>query len=323
MNSDIQIKRYPPSKDKSLLPRSAADLHLLKLLEEEKLNDKDLVIINDRFGYLSVHLSIYKPSILTHFKSQEDAIRYNQELNRIEPSSCGLYPLLHQGLEKYDYVLLKMPKSLDLFHLFLIVAHSISKTDTEVHCGFMTRHFSSKVLELASKYFSSVNQSLAWKKSRILRLTNPKGSVSRISPIHQINFVNHRGIESTLQQYFGVFSAKHIDYATQFLLGHLVVDSSAQKILDLASGNGVIAHQIRNQQPDSEIHLMDDALLAVESSKLNLNTGNNIFHYNHHLNDFAANYFDLIVCNPPFHFEHENTIDIALNLFQGCSRNTR
>ena len=27
------------------------------------------------------------------------------------------------------------------------------------------------------------------------------------------------------------------------------------------------------------------------------------------------NFFDFVVCNPPFHFEHENNIEVAIDLF--------
>ena len=48
--------------------------------------------------------------------------------------------------------------------------------------------------------------------------------------------------------------------------------------------------------------------------------------YNHIGNGpkyFEDDTFDLILCNPPFHFEHENNIDIAINLFRGAQRTLR
>ncbi|MGB1217455.1 MAG: class I SAM-dependent methyltransferase, partial [Saprospiraceae bacterium] len=104
--------------------------------------------------------------------------------------------------------------------------------------------------------------------------------------------------------------------ATQFLLEHFSLKKEENKILDLASGNGVIAHHINHLKDNLEIHLMDDSYLAVESSKLNLKGENIHFHYNHSLEEFEDNYFDLIISNPPFHFEHEIDINIPLQLFK-------
>ncbi|MBL4708340.1 MAG: methyltransferase, partial [Flavobacteriales bacterium] len=46
------------------------------------------------------------------------------------------------------------------------------------------------------------------------------------------------------KQYWGVFSAKHIDYATQYFLEHIKLNPTDNSILDLASGNGVIGNEI-------------------------------------------------------------------------------
>lgn len=320
MSKELKIERFPPSSNRSLKAWSAADEHILKLLENEISSTSTISIINDRFGFLSLRLNASDPDIISHFKSQEDAIIHNYKLNDIESLKLNFSTPLDIDDKKYDFTLLKIPKSMDLFHLFLIKAHKISKSDSKVFCGFMTRHFTKQMVEIASLYFENIDQSLAWKKSRILTLSSPRTQVEKIDPINDIPFLKHREENLLFKQYYGVFSAKHIDYATQFLLQYLKVDESVKTALDLGSGNGVIAYEIRSQSQVAEIHLLDDSYLAIESSKLNLTSGENHFHYGYKLDQFSDRYFDLIVCNPPFHFEHENTIDIALQLFKGASR---
>jgi len=314
------IQRFPLSSNRSLKAWSAADEHILKFVNEEISEKSSISIINDRFGYLSVSLNKYKPNIISDFKSQEDAIESNYKLNSIDTSILRFTHLIDDDNAKYDLVTLKIPKSLDLFHLFLISAHKNSHSESKVFCGFMTKHFTKQMLEIASHYFVNVEQSLAWKKSRVIILSKPKMQLEEIIPIKTISYLNHRDEKLLFKQYFGVFSANHIDYATQFLLANLNIDESAKNILDLACGNGVIAHEIRNQSETAEIHLHDDSYLAIESARMNLSKGDNHFHYNYHLGDFKDEFFDLVVCNPPFHFEHENTIDIALQFFKGVSR---
>ena len=320
LNSTFKIKRFPPTSDRSLIAWSSADTYILKHIIEVIQANSTISIINDRFGYLTVNLEKFNPLVITHFKSQDDATHHNLSSNEIDISMMNFSLLLADLEEKYDFVILKIPKSLDLFHLFIIKAHAIAKSTTKVYCGFMTRHFTKQMITIASKYFENVDQSLARKKSRVLTLSSPKTISIETSPISTIPFVNHRGQNIEFQQYFGVFSGNHIDYATQFLLEHLKVDSHAEKALDLASGNGVIACEIRTQSKDIELHLMDDSHLAIESSKLNLKEGNNHFHYAYSLEHFEDDFFDLIVTNPPSHFEHENTIEITLQLFKGVAR---
>ncbi len=320
MSKEVKIQRFPVSSNRSLKAFSAADEYILELASDHLNPSSRIVILNDRFGYLSLRLRTYDPIIITHFKSQEDAIVRNYALNEFEIDINDFKHLLNDKKDTADLILMKIPKAIDLFHLFLIEAHKLCKSDSIVFCGFMTRHFTKQMIEVANLYFDKVEQSLAKKKSRVLMLSSPKMREIQIEPINTISFLNHRNEALSFTQYFGVFSAKHIDYATQFLLQHLHVDSSVNRVLDLACGNGVIAHEVRAQSKEAEIHLLDDSYLAIESSKLNLTEGQNRFHYNYNLDHFESQYFDLVVCNPPFHFEHENTIEIALNLFEGVAR---
>jgi 16S rRNA G1207 methylase RsmC len=129
----------------------------------------------------------------------------------------------------------------------------------------------------------------------------------------------------SLKQYLGVFSANNVDYATQFLLESIPLKADDQLILDLASGNGIIAHSINQSYKEKawsqpQIHLMDDDFLAVESSKLNLQGDQFVFKFNDNLSIFKEEYFDLIVSNPPFHFEHEVNIELPLSLFEQAQK---
>ncbi|MBL4708341.1 MAG: methyltransferase [Flavobacteriales bacterium] len=65
---------------------------------------------------------------------------------------------------------------------------------------------------------------------------------------------------------------------------------------------------------------MDDSYLAVESAKLNVQGENIQHHFNNNLSDFEDETFDLIITNPPFHFEYEINIKIPLQLFKECFR---
>jgi 16S rRNA G1207 methylase RsmC len=124
-----------------------------------------------------------------------------------------------------------------------------------------------------------------------------------------------------IQQYQGVFSADKVDYATQFLLDNIKLNESEHSILDLASGNGIIAASILSKYQDKnweapELHLMDDSFLAVESSKLNIPKEKSHFYYTDDLEDFEDKSFDLVVSNPPFHFEHEINTEITMDFFE-------
>jgi 16S rRNA G1207 methylase RsmC len=178
----------------------------------------------------------------------------------------------------------------------------------------MTKHFSPQLLKITSKYFETTNQTKAWKKSRLILLSNPTKKDRRS---HIRLFKSKYG---DFSQYKGVFSSGHIDYATQFLIENIDVPDKAQAILDLASGNGILAKIASQKSPNSTIHLVDDSFLAVESSKLNLKGKQFKFHHNYNLQEFSNNYFDYIISNPPFHLEHEIDLSLPTTLFKQACR---
>lgn len=304
------IQRYPSENNRSLKAWSAADEHLLKHLETLSLEQQELIILNDRFGFLTCLMHAQHPSVVYSNKSHEKATYQNLAHNNLNPdilSSCT--PITIPDHE-FNLGLLKIPKSLDLFYLYLYNLSKNWDSDAVLLCSFMTRHFSPKILTIAETFFEKVEQSKAWKKSRVLTLRSPK-TFKLQKVIHQVSFK-----EQVFQQYFGVFSAKHIDYASQFLIDNLEIPTKAQRILDLASGNGILAASVRQKKPDCELHLLDDAYLAVESSKLNLSAQKTHFHCENTLVNFEAGYFDCVISNPPFHFEYDVSIQTSLQLFK-------
>ncbi len=306
------IKRHDSTKDQSLRPYSAADEYLLQEYHRIIKEPVPTAIYHDRFGYLSCHMHATKPTVVVTNRSQEKAISSNLKTNNL-PSAIFSNPLTTVD-EELDFALIKIPKSLALFELFLQhITHNSTKGITVV-CAFMTRHFSPKLIEIAARYFEGVEQSRAVKKARLMTLTKKK----EVAIVEPIDTVEYNG--QTYNQYWGVFSAKHIDYATQYFIENLELKPDYKTILDLASGNGVIAKEISLRQPESEIHLMDDFYLAVESAKLNIKGERIHHHYDNDLSKFGDGTFDLIVTNPPFHVEYEISIDIPIQLFRESHR---
>ena len=313
------IKRYPKTNNRSLKPFNAADELLLNKARSLRVQQMKTALLNDRFGYLTCHLAAEKPLVVIDHKSQEKAIRLNLKNNGIVLNEQYFLSPLDNFPESLDLALVQIPKSLNLFKLYLHKIHQASHGNTVVLCGFMTKYFSRQMLKTAEKFFESVEQSRAQKKARLLILKGPKQTEN----IKLLETIRWNGLE--LQQYLGVFSSGRIDHATKFLLERFSPRPNEQKILDLASGNGIIAAHIqqtfeKNRWPLPELHLTDDAFLAVESSKLNLPQPHCHHHFSDDLSIFEDGYFDLIITNPPFHFGHEINTEISMNLFTQVSQ---
>lgn len=309
------ITRYPHTSNPSLRAWSAADEHILRHLNNHELGGKEIAIYNDRFGFLSSHLSEHSPRAVIDFKSQQLSLRKNIERNNLSLTGENEYTPLSSFTRKIDVGIIHIPKSLELYRFYLhLISQQINKNGWVV-CSFMTRHFSPQMITIAEDYFEDVEQSLAWKKSRVLILRKKK-EASEYNPLTSIPFTFSNGITQNIQQYAGVFSSGNIDYATQFLLENVSLKETDKLILDLASGNGVIARSLQLENPEATIHLVDDSFLAVESSKLNLDSKNTHFHWSDSIEDIGSGDFDLVVSNPPFHFAHEVNTEVAVDLFR-------
>jgi len=311
----INFLRYPRTTNKSLRAWNTADEYILNHLENEKLDKKQIAIYNDRFGFLSSMLHDYNPIIVNFHKSQERAIVRNLENNSINYENFQFLTPIEYPSKKSDIVVVKIPKTLNLFRYYLQHLTKNLKKNSTVICSFMTKHFSKQMLQIADEYFEDIAQSLAWKKSRLLILKKPKTYIER-------DLVENLVVDEnlTLKQYPGVFSADHIDPATRFLLDTISIRVKDKVVLDLGCGNGILGRSVHEDNSKAELHLLDDYFLAVESAKLNISGKNVHFHYNDNLKIFDNNYFSLVISNPPFHFDHENNIEVSIDLFKHVAR---
>jgi 23S rRNA (guanine1835-N2)-methyltransferase len=309
---DFDIKRYPSTTNRSLQPWNAADELILEFIGDLNDEPESTALINDRFGFLATTLFKLQPLSVVNHKSHQKAIERNYVSNSLVLKSRTIKTPL-ESLPDTDVGVIKIPKSLEAFEFYLQLLHQSLKENGVIVCGFMTKYFTPQLLEISSKYFEDIEQSKAKKKARLLILKNKK-EIEHQSVTIDIEFG-----DKVYKQYPGVFSSDHIDYATQFLLEHLTVKESENDILDLASGNGVIADHTLSQKPNSDVHLVDDSFLAVESSKMNVNESAH-FHWNDSLEDFDDESLDLVVSNPPFHFEYETNIEVTISLFTQVQR---
>ncbi|MCB9230840.1 MAG: methyltransferase [Bacteroidia bacterium] len=315
-NRDWDIRRYPVTTNHTLQPWSAADEFMLHHLEEQKIGpETPVVICHDRFGFLACLLSGNNPLLVTDLRSQDKALAKNMAANGIKPDLIRQIGPLDSLPAGQELGLMKVPKSMDLFDLLLGRLAACLAPQGQVICGFMTRHFTPAMLEIAGKYFGEVKQSLAWKKSRLLILQKPKTDLPEVEP-EVITLEN--GEE--MRQYPGVFSGGKVDVATRFFLENMQVEAGSGPVLDLACGNGILGKAWLEKAPEAELHLLDDSQLALASAKLNFSGGEVHFHWNDGLEEFPDGFFEAVVCNPPFHLEHEIDISVALGFFGQVAR---
>lgn len=311
-SKDYELHRYPKTSITSLQAWSSAELLALDYIRETTKNH--IHVYNDRFGVWNCLLESKNVTTVWTYASQKKAIHQNLKKNNLKTEVVYKTPL--EKLEKVELALIKIPKSLELFELFLYQIQQSSTKNTEVVCSFMTKYFSTSYIEIAERYFGEALQSKAWKKSRLLILKSPKEPQKK----EFLNTISYNNIN--LKQYYGVFSASKVDIGTRFLLENICINSNEISLLDVASGNGIIASEIVRKNKNIQATLLDDFNLAIASSKLNL-PKSTTFICDDNLDTLKESAFDLVVSNPPFHFEYENNIEVSQNLFRGIKKSLK
>lgn len=290
-----------------------ADELLLRWLDEQPA--APLAIYHDRAGVLSTCCYAKdRHFVADNIRHREAAV--TQLLQHTFPDRqlpVLVSPLAPLASDR-ELILLQVPKATDLFSLYLAGIAATAGPRRRVAAAFQTRHFTPKLLDIASTYAGSVRQSRAYKKARLLLLDD-----LRPGKIPEELFHQHLFNGRTYYQYYGVFSAHHIDYATRFLLdcwAHqpLLRDlPPPQRLLDIGCGCGIIIDQLALRYPAAELFATDVSLLAINSTRQN--NPHVQAHHTAGLDFVASGSIDLIVTNPPFHDGHRNTIGPTLKLF--------
>ncbi len=303
--------RIPKTENKSLQAWNAADELLVQHYNNNESEGGNVLIINDRFGYLAKQIKSSNIICCIDTKSQKEAII----INNTESIKQIVFNQKRELITEVQTVIINIPKSLELLESYLDLAYSHLTNEGTVYLGFMTKHFTKSYLDLCETYFRALSQSKAFKKARVLTL---KSKVEVKPKYVEINEINLAHDSSKLVQYKGVFSKDHIDYGTSFLIDNLKIKPDEKTVLDLGSGNGVISYHINTHFSNKELHLLEDSYSAHLSGKLNIDGANIFHHWDYNLEAFSPLQFDLIITNPPFHFGHEIDLSIPMDLIDSC-----
>lgn len=320
---ELKLARWPLRKNETLRAWDAADELLLEHLAEQKLFDTDtprLLIVNDAFGALTCALRDYQPvnwsdSCISHLAAQE-----NIGLNFADWKPLRSTESL-EGL--YDLVLIKVPKTNALLEDQLIRLRPHLHKDSMIIAAGMVKHLQKSAFQCFEKNIGPLTTSLAKKKARLIFATLDESIAQPENP-YPTSYTEAE-IDLTLSNHASVFSRDHLDLGARFFLTQFPEMPDAARVIDLASGNGVLGIKYQQKHPNAQIRFIDESYMAVASSQENYqvvfpNVDTASFEAVEGLSQTESASADLIICNPPFHQQHVIGEQIALSMFRDSKR---
>ena len=248
---DFELERYPRGAHEALQAWDAADILILRQLEDHSETLGDVLIVNDDWGALSTALAHRRPSTLSDSYLAHAAARENLRRNHIDLAAVSFLTSLDPLPARIDTLVMKVPKSLALLEdqLHRIAPHLHGKST--VLAGAMTKHIHRSTLDMFAKIVGPTRTSLAEKKAQLifcetdpnLQLPpNPWPKTYTVIPGDQV-VTNHAG----------VFAAERLDAGASLLLKHLPRRDGPHRIVDLGCGNGVLGVKAAIGSPEAEV----------------------------------------------------------------------
>lgn len=322
MTSDWNdLRRWPDVEAPNLQAWDASDRLILDEAGDLPDGADDVVVIGDRHGALTLgaleagasRVRVHQDGVLGERALDANAARRGVAGFEHRPLDATL-------VEGARLVLLQLPRSLDELDEIgqLVAAHA--HPGVRVVAGGRLKHMSRSMNDVLSASFSHVQPSLARQKSRVLHVAQPREGVSPSWPHQQ----RHADAGLTLVAHGGVFAGTGIDIGTRLLLDHLPAMRGAERAVDLACGNGVVAAAMALARPGLRVLATDQSAAAVASTLATASVngvGDRVEVVRADgLETVEAGSAQLIVLNPPFHVGAAVHTGLAERLFADAAR---
>jgi 23S rRNA (guanine1835-N2)-methyltransferase len=317
--AQLDLLRQPHQPNEPLQAFDAADEYLLKHLHEQGLGASDAVLLlNDGFGALACSLA-GQCRLTSSGDSHLGRIALDNNLarNGLASDAVTFVPASDTPQGPFDWVLIRVPKTLALLEEQLIRLHGQLAPGARVVAGAMVKHLPRAAGDLLERYIGPVQASLALKKARLL-LATPEPKATPASPYPTRYRLDNPAIE--LLNHANLFCREGLDIGTRAFLPHLPRHLGRLRVADLGCGNGVLGIAYALGSPQAQLCLVDESYMAVQSARDNwraalgerpveIRAGDG-------LAEQPAESLDLVLCNPPFHQQQVVGDFLAWRMFQ-------
>lgn len=317
-----------PKRPKELLQAfDAADGYVLDYFAEQgQPADAKVLLLNDSFGALAVALAQWRPVAMSDSYLSQQATRFNLAANGLTADSVALVGSLEPLDGQFDWVLVKVPKTLALLEDQLLRLRPHLKPSTQLVVAGMVKGLPANVWKLLERLVGPTTTLLAKKKARLI-LATPTLDL----PLSDNPYPLYYTLENTqyrIANHANVFSRESLDIGTRFFLQHLPSGNDALDMVDLGCGNGLVGLMAAERNPYARLQFIDESFMAIASAKENFRSAFGAdrdadFRVGDGLTAVGAASVDVVLCNPPFHQQHTVGDHIAVGLFKESHRALR
>nr|WP_165137522.1 methyltransferase [Microbacterium amylolyticum] len=319
------MRRWPDVEAHDLVAADQSDRLILREAEPFAVDTRDIVVIGDRYGALTLSLLAALPDVRVRLHQDlitgERALVRNAEVLGADPARITWHDLDDTLVRDATLVLLVLPRGLDALDEISAVIAASARDDVRVVAGGRVKHMTPSMNETLAAHFTAVHASRGASKSRVLHASRPTRPASeRTWPRTR----RHDDVGLTLVAHGAAFAGTSLDIGTRFLLEHLGQIPHTRDAIDLGCGTGALAAAYALARPGTRVIASDRSAAAVASARETMTANGVDDRVTVVRDDGLAQQpdasADLVLLNPPFHSGAAVTDAIAPRLFADAAR---
>lgn len=315
---------------------NGADIYVLEAVCELNIvpGTVRLLIVNDAFGALSLALREHKPDVLIDSAQSRRAIRANFEANGYRTDALRLLTRFelsqHTQSPPYDLIIIKIPKSLAQLEDQLRRITPFISSSSMIIAGAMAKAIQKSTLHAFNTHIGPATCSLARKRARVIRVTEPQQKVYAPMPMASCvvpSVLTQTSQDLQLLSVAGTFAHGKLDQGARAILEVLALPRDTESILDYGCGNGILGLVAGLRCPHARITFVDDAAAAMVSTQSNIHAHFTSVQLNRSqlleqdsLKNVPSESVDIVLNNPPFHDAGARSSHIAYGMFKDALR---
>ncbi|HAK45083.1 MAG TPA: hypothetical protein DCO79_04075 [Spirochaeta sp.] len=329
----LKLKRFPFAGDASHQAWDAADEWIInRFADYPAVKTRPTAIVGEAFGVLGTALGGGKITALSDSLMSLLSLEENRKLN---PSADGPLTVIKADtdfnspdkakFEMADKLIIRLPKNLELLEVYIRLSLSLADENTEIWLGGMDKRWNRGVQKITDRYLETAERFPFVRHARWIKYRIKAESEKPASSFKSGEWELERYPVAILPAP-AVFASAVMDAGTAAFIEKFpeAEAEAAEVIVDLGCGSGILGLSAAYLNPEGRVIFTDESSLAVANAEANFRnnefTAAADFLQTNGADGIADASVDLVLCNPPFHYQNIQTREPAEFLFGEARR---